>query len=58
MHNLTLLVLVLIPLVGSMAVFALPESSPGSAKLAKQISLGSCPLQSSAAEVLAFRYWV
>jgi hypothetical protein len=27
-------------------------------EVAKQISLGSCPLQSSAAEVLAFRYWV
>jgi hypothetical protein len=27
-------------------------------EVAKQISLGSCPLQSPAAEVLAFRYWV
>ncbi|KAM0896183.1 hypothetical protein ACQ4PT_023355 [Festuca glaucescens] len=26
-------------------------------EVAKQISLGSCPLQSPAAEVLAFRYW-
>ncbi|KQK18836.1 probable serine/threonine-protein kinase SIS8 [Brachypodium distachyon] len=26
-------------------------------EVAKQISLGSCPLQSSAAEVVAFRYW-
>uniref|UniRef100_A0ACD5ZRE8 Uncharacterized protein n=1 Tax=Avena sativa TaxID=4498 RepID=A0ACD5ZRE8_AVESA len=26
-------------------------------EVAKQISLGSCPLQSSAAEVIAFRYW-
>lgn len=27
-------------------------------EVAKQISLGSCPLQSSPAEVVAFRYWV
>lgn len=27
-------------------------------EVAKQISLGSCPLQSSPAEVIAFRYWV
>ena len=40
MHNITLLVLVLIPLVGSLAVFALPEGSPNSARLAKQVSLG------------------
>lgn len=27
-------------------------------EVAKQISLGSCPIQSSPAEVVAFRYWV
>ena len=27
-------------------------------EVAKQISLGSCPLQSSPADVVAFRYWV
>lgn len=27
-------------------------------EVAKQISLGSCPIQSSPAEVIAFRYWV
>lgn len=27
-------------------------------EVAKQISLGSCPVQSSPAEVVAFRYWV
>ncbi len=40
MHDVTLLVLVLIPLVGSLAVFALPERSAGTARLAKLLSLG------------------
>ncbi len=56
MHNITLLVLVLIPLVGSVAVFALPESSPGSAKLAKQLSFGVSLIVAVYALVVMFSF--
>ena len=56
MHNLTLLILVLIPLVGSVAVFALPESSPSSAKLAKQLSLGVSLVVAAYALVVMFSF--
>ena len=56
MHDPTLLILVLIPLVGSVGVFALPESSPGTAKLAKQVSLGISLIVAVYAVVVLFRF--
>ncbi|WP_375484727.1 NADH-quinone oxidoreductase subunit M [uncultured Jatrophihabitans sp.] len=56
MHDPTLLILVLIPLVGSLGVFALPESSPGTAKLAKQVSLGVSLIVAVYAVVVLFRF--
>ena len=56
MHDVTLLILVLIPLLGSGVVFALPESSPGSAKLAKLISFGASMVTAVYAIVVMFSF--
>jgi NADH-quinone oxidoreductase subunit M len=53
MHNVSLLLLLAIPLIGSLVVFALPA---GNDLLAKQITLGASVLTFGYALVLGFQF--